>query len=70
MIHLTITHGSDSRIISLSAENMAELIDDKLPKWLPRLDEDLPMLKKTKRFKADPKGEEQKEIDSGWYYDV
>jgi|TARA_R110000803_G_scaffold66770_1_gene128340 hypothetical protein len=48
---------------------MKELIDEKLPNWLPSIEDDLPFLKKTKRFKRDQEGEEAKERESGWYYD-
>ena len=67
---LNIKHKDGEREINIHAESMSELIDVKLPKWLPSLKEDLPVLKTLKRFKKDPKGEEQKERDSGSYYDV
>ena len=69
MIHATIKHSDGDREINISAETMKELIDVKLPNWTPMLKDDLPMLKQTKRFKRDPKGEEKKERASGWYYD-
>jgi len=69
MIELTIKHSEDDREITLGAETMKELIDEKLPKWLPKLEDDLSLLKRTKRFKADPVGEEKKERESGWWYD-
>ena len=69
MIFLSIKHEDGEREIMLHAKNMKELIDEKLPNWLPSIEDDLPFLKTTKRFKADPKGEEAKERESGWYYD-
>jgi hypothetical protein len=48
---------------------MKELIDIVMPREAPRLENDIDLLKMTSRFKSDPKGEEQKERDSGWYYD-
>jgi hypothetical protein len=70
MIHMTIKNDKGDREITLSAKNMKELIDNKLPLWLPRLEDDLPLLKQTKRFKANPEKEEARERKSGWYYDV
>ena len=69
MIFLSIKNEEGDREIILHAENMKELIDEKLPMWLPSIKDDLPFLKKTKRFEKDPKAEEQIEVDSGWYYD-
>jgi len=69
MITLEITHDSDDRTVKIQAETMREIVDVKLPRWLPKLEEDLPFLKQTKRFKDDPEGEEKKERESGWYYD-
>ncbi len=70
MIQLSITHSDGDREITLTAKTMKELIVEKLPSWLPKLKEDLPLLKQTKRFKKDPIGEEKKERESGWYYDT
>ena len=70
MLKLTITNEDGTRELNIGAETMKELIDVKLPSWLPKLSEDLPLLKQTKRFKADPEGEEKAERESGWYYDV
>lgn len=69
MIFLSIKHEDGEREIMLHAKNMKELIDEKLPNWLPSIEDDLPFLKKTKRFKRDQEGEEAKERESGWYYD-
>ena len=68
MITLQIKHSDGDREINLSAETMKELIE-KLSSNLPKLAEDLPLLKQLSRFKKDPKGEEKKERESGWYYD-
>ena len=68
MIRLSITD-DDGRELMIGAHNMRELIDEKLPAWLPLLEEDLTLLRKTKRFRADPEGEEAKERGCGWYYD-
>jgi hypothetical protein len=69
MITLTIEHSDGDRTIKISAETMKELIDVKLPKWLPKLKEDLPLIKKTKRYKLYGKVVEKVERESGWYYD-
>lgn len=66
---MEIRHVDGDRKIVLSASSMKELIDDKLPVWLPKLEEDLPLLKQTKRFKSNPEKEEEDERSSGWYYD-
>ena len=68
MLTLTIKHSDGDREIQLVAENMNELIDVKLPKWLPIETEDMPLIRKTKRYKPDPVGVEKAEIESGWYY--
>ena len=70
MISLTIKHSDGDKSIQLVAETMKELIDEKLPLFLPRLSNDLPLLKKTTRFQLNPETEEAKERASGWYYDV
>lgn len=36
MITLTIKHSDGDRKIIIGAENMKELIDIKLPQWIPR----------------------------------
>ena len=69
MLKLTIENEDGTRCLTIGAENMRELIDVKLPAWTPKLAEDLPLFQQTKRFKADPEGEEAKERASGWYYD-
>jgi hypothetical protein len=68
-IIMEITHVDGDRKIVLGAKDMKELIDDKLPMWLPKLEEDLPSLKNTNRFKKNPEKEELEERESGWYYD-
>jgi len=69
MLYVTIEHDSGDKSMVIHAKNMHELIHKTLPKEAPRLADDLPLLQQTKRFKRDPEGEEQKERDSGWYYD-
>lgn len=70
MIKLNITDLDDSdREIILHGKDMKELIDKLMNGWVPCLEEDLPILQKTKRFQKDSKGEEEKERNSGWYYD-
>lgn len=69
-IKLHITHVDGEYELMLGAVNMKELIDVKLPEWIPTLEASLPLFKTTKRFKKDPVGEEKKERESGWYYDV
>lgn len=68
MITMTIAHENGDREISLSANTMRELVDEKLPKYLPNLIEELPLLKQTSRFKKNPVREEELERESGWYY--
>lgn len=68
MITLIIKHDDGEREIFLKAKNMRELIDEKLPEWLPNLIAELPLLRQTQRFQKDPSGEENKERKSGWYY--
>ena len=71
MLKLQITIDGDPNYgLNLSAENMKELIDVKLPAWIPTLEEDLPALMHTKRFKSDPVKAEKEERESGWYYDA
>ena len=70
MIKMTIINDAGDSEIALQAETMKELIDEKLPLWLPTLKDDLPLLKRTKRFIANPEMEEAAERESGWYYDA
>jgi hypothetical protein len=69
MITLTIKHSDDKREINLSAENMKELIDVKLPQWLPRYEDDLPLLKQCRDYKIYKDVFLTTERNSGWYYD-
>jgi hypothetical protein len=69
MIYATIKHSKNNREINISAKNMKELIDKKIPAWIPMLENDLPLLKQTERFKKSPGKEEANERKSGWYYD-
>ena len=70
MLILRIENTEDKdKSLQVVADNMKDLIDVKLPNWLPKLEDDLPLLKQTKRFKKNPEKEEQKERESGWYYD-
>jgi len=66
---MTIEHSDGDRKICISADSMKELIDEKLPVWVPKLEEELPIFKETSRFKANPEREERIERESGWYYD-
>lgn len=72
-IKMVISHVDGDREIFLVAKDMKELIDVKIPEYLPtyvpKIEDDLTMLKLTERFKKDPEGEEKKERESGWYYD-
>ena len=47
---------------------MNELIDKKLPEWLPTMKDLKFMQDNLERFKNDFEGETKKELDSGWYY--
>ena len=69
MLTLNIKHSDGVRELNISAETMKELIDIKLPSWVSKLKEDLPSIKKTKRYKANPKKVLKEERESGWYYD-
>jgi len=69
MLKLTIEHEGEDRKLIVYANTMEVLIDNVLPPWLPKLEEDLPSLRTTHRFRKDPTGEEKKERKSGWYYD-
>lgn len=70
MITLTIKHSDGQREINLGAETMKELIDVKLPQWLPKYENDLPLLKKGRDYKTYGKTFLKVERNSGWYYDV
>ena len=69
MLRLTIEEVDGDSSVIIHAETMKELIDEKLPEWIPRLEDDLPFMKTTKRFQKDPEAEEAKERASGWWYD-
>lgn len=69
MITLKITHSDGERVITLGAETMKELIDEKLPAWLPKFKNEEEWLKKTKGFKIYGKSFLAAEKKSGWYYD-
>jgi hypothetical protein len=68
MIRLKIWHEEGESELHLHAENMNELIDVKLPEWLPTMKDLTFMQENTARFKKDFDGETKKELDSGWYY--
>ncbi len=69
MITLTIKHSDGTREINLGAETMKELIDVKLPQWLPNYKNDLPLLKQTRDYKIYKNSFLKTERKSGWYYD-
>jgi hypothetical protein len=69
MLTLTIEHSDGSRSITIHAETMKELIDSKLPEWLPKYEKDLSLLKKTKGYKLYKNSFLESEKKSGWYYD-
>lgn len=68
MIKLKIWNEEDNYEINLHADNMNELIDKKLPQWLPTMKDLKFMQDNLQRFKKDFEGETKKELDSGWYY--
>ncbi len=70
MITLTIEHSDGDRKIVFSAENMKELIDIKLPEWIPHWEKDQHLLKQTRRYKTYGKSFVESEKKSGWYYDI
>jgi hypothetical protein len=70
MLTLTIKDDKENREIVLFSENMKDLIDKELPKWLPRYNEDIQLIKKTKSYKINPQEKMKKEKESGWYYDL
>ena len=69
MIKLTIEHSDGQRKITLGAETMTELIDLKLPKWLPSFKEKESWLRQYKEFKLYGESFLEAEKKSGWYYD-
>ena len=68
MIYLRIWHEDGDSEIALHANTMNELIDEKLPNWLPTIKDLEFMQKNLQRFRDDFDGETKKELDSGWYY--
>lgn len=68
MIKLRIWDEDNNSEIMLSANNMNELIDEKLPDWLPTMKDLKFMQDNLERFKNDFEGETKKELESGWYY--
>lgn len=68
MIRLKIWDDEGDSELQLSANTMNELIDEKLPNWLPTMKDLEFMQKNLERFKKDFDGETKKELDSGWYY--
>lgn len=68
MIKLRIWDEDNDSEILLSANNMNELIDEKLPDWLPTMKDLKFMQDNLQRFKEDFDGETKKELESGWYY--
>jgi hypothetical protein len=65
-LSLSLQHKDGQRSLSLTANNLPELIE-KLKNWND-WDSNIELLRQTKRFKADPKGVEAKERKSGWYW--
>lgn len=68
MIKLKIWDEDNDSEINLTANTMNELIDKKLPEWLPTMKDLKFMQDNLERFKNDFEGETKKELDSGWYY--
>lgn len=67
MIKLTIANESGEKEIIIHAETMNELIDEKLPTWLPNIEDDLSFLRVKKPKDWVDKWEER-ERSTGWYY--
>lgn len=70
MLTLKIDDESGERSLCVRGENMKDLIDVELPKWLPIYKDDQKLLKNNKDYILDPKGFQKKEKESGWYYDL
>lgn len=68
MINLKIWDEDNDSEINLTANTMNELIDKKLPEWLPTMKDLKFMQDNLERFKNDFEGETKKELESGWYY--
>ena len=67
---MNLEHEELSKSLCLTANNLHELID-KLKEWNDweeNVGSPDALLRQTKRFKADPEGEEKIERESGWYY--
>lgn len=65
-LKMILTHKDGERDLSLGADSINELID-KIKSWQD-WDDNIDMLKQTKRYKANPKKVEKQEKTSGWYY--
>ena len=63
---MRLTHIDGDREMNLHEDNLHDLIE-KLKSWND-WDENIELLRKTKRFKKDPVGEERCERESGWYW--
>lgn len=69
MIELTIKHTTQDKQITIYAETMNQLIDEKLPEWIPNFEDDLVWLKRTREYKKRKDAFLEEEKNSGWYYE-
>lgn len=68
MIRLEITHSDGEKHIMLHGDTMREVID-KLDSWIPRFDNELKWLKRTRAYKENGDAFLESEKKSGWYYE-
>ena len=67
---MNLEHQKLPKFMTLVADDLHELIE-KLKEWNDweeNVGSPDALLRQTKRFKADPEGEEKVERESGWYY--
>ena len=69
-LEIKIKNEDGSRELCVHAENMKQLIDVELPKWLPSYEKDKEFFKNNKNYILDPKAFMKREKESGWYYDL
>ena len=69
MIRIRIDHSDGDRSIVLGGMTMQEALD-KIIDWTPKFKDELPLIKRTKRYKANPESVIESEKKSGWYIDL
>ena len=66
MLHLTLKHSDGDRELTLSTKDLSEMIEE-LKTWQD-FEFNMEMVRKTKRYIANPEKEEKAEKESGWYW--